>query len=305
MSPSYRALYASGELQRRAEILNTYYTSCVLCPHQCGVDRTNGGRGICNQGSLPVVASHNLHNGEEPPISGESGSGTIFFSGCTGTCIFCQNYPISQLGTGNIVSVARLAKIMIELQGRGCHNINFVTPTHFLPSIVSALVLAAEQGLKIPLVYNTSGYERLEILRFLDGIIDVYLPDAKYADNTIAAEISGFQDYTKYNKAALIEMWRQIGELVTVDGIAQKGMIVRHLILPDDLSGTKNVLTFLAGVLSTDIHVSLMNQYFPAYKSTNHKTLNRRITGDEYKIAIEIFDALGLHNGWIQEHNFV
>lgn len=301
-SPGYRELFESGELHNRMLILKKYYEKCSLCPHQCGANRTNGETGVCCSGSRPFVASYTSHYGEEPPISGVCGSGTIFFSRCSGRCIFCQNYPISQLGTGKEVTGEFLAEMMVELQKRGCHNINLVTPTHFIPSIVSAIFIAASKGLCIPIVYNTSGYERVEILRLLKGIIDIYLPDAKYADNSVAANISGFSNYTGYNRAALIEMYNQVGNLKMRDGIAVKGILVRHLILPNGLSGTDDVMKFLSESLSRDIYVSLMDQYFPAYKAIDHKQLSHRITLDEYHYAIKSYSHYGLHNGWIQEH---
>lgn len=305
MAIGYRLLLRSGELERRAETLSELYKRCVLCPHQCRVDRISGQRGICGQTSDIVVASANVHNGEEPPISGSKGSGTIFFSGCPGHCIFCQNYPISQLGTGNTVSVEQLAEMMIDLQERGCHNINFVTPTHYIPSFVSALVIAARNGLQIPIVYNSSGYERVEILALLEGIVDIYLPDAKYADNSIARELSGFKQYVEYNREALKEMYRQVGKLRMKNGLAVKGLIIRHLILPDNLSGTDDVLSFCADMISPDVHISLMNQYFPAHKALDHPVINRRVSVEEYDRALESFDNNGLHNGWIQEFFFV
>jgi len=258
--------------------------------------------GVCHSGFIPVVASYNSHYGEEPPISGSSGSGTIFFTGCSGRCIFCQNYPISQLGSGKEVSEEQLSEMMLQLQNRGCNNINLVTPTHFLPSILTAICTGASKGLHIPIVYNTGGYERVEIIKLLDGIIDIYLPDAKYADNLIAREISAFTNYVEHNRSALVEMFNQVGNLQTKNGIAVKGMIVRHLILPGELSGTGDVMKFLAENISRDIYLSLMDQYFPAYKSLKHKILSRRITSEEYNNAIEIFYSNGLHNGWIQDH---
>ncbi|MFC1538836.1 radical SAM protein [Candidatus Latescibacterota bacterium] len=264
----------------------------------------SGEKGKCRSGSMPVVASSSLHFGEEPPISGIHGSGTIFFSGCSGKCIFCQNYPISQIGTGNVISEEQLAGLMLNLQNRGCNNINFVTPTHFLPSIVSALFIAAKKGLKISLVYNTSGYERTEIIKLLDGIIDIYLPDSKYSDNDVALEISGFIGYVESNRSSLVEMFNQVGNLQIKDDIALRGLIVRHLILPGNLSGTGEVLRFLAENISPDIYISLMDQYFPANKSLNHELLSRKITKNEYNIAIDMFYKSGLYNGWIQDHVF-
>ena len=302
MYPSYLKLIKNDELQHRIEILKKNYNDCALCPHKCRVNRTKGEKGICRSGPLPVVASYNSHHGEEPPISGMSGSGTIFFTGCSGRCIFCQNYPISQLGTGREITEGQLADMMIELQKRGCHNINLVTPTHFLPSIITALFIGASKGLHIPIVYNTGGYERVKIIRLLDGIIDIYLPDAKYSDNKIAFELSGFKKYVEYNRTALIEMFNQIGNLQTKDNRAVRGLIVRHLILPDNLGGTGDVIKFLSEKISQDIYVSLMDQYFPAYNALKHKLLSRKITINEYNNAIEYFYGHGLHKGWIQVH---
>ncbi|MCE5250650.1 radical SAM protein [bacterium] len=268
----------------------------------CKANRIRSNKGVCRSGSHAVVASHNTHNGEEPPISGYAGSGTIFFSGCSGRCLFCQNYPISQLNTGTPVSDKRLAFMMLDLQKRGCHNINLVTPTHFLPSIVHAISIAVKSGLRLPIVYNTSGYERVEILELLNGIVDIYLPDCKYADDNAASVLSGFDDYVAHNRSALKEMFRQVGNLRIVNGIATKGLLVRHLILPDNLSGTETVLKFLAREISRNLYVSLMDQYFPAYRATNHAVLSRRINTEEYNESLEFFTACGLHNGWIQEH---
>ncbi|MFC1528720.1 radical SAM protein [Candidatus Latescibacterota bacterium] len=302
MIPGYIELFKKGELKKRASILKEYYKKCSLCPHHCGGDRTKGETGICRSGTQSVVASFNSHQGEEPPISGKSGSGTIFFSGCSGRCIFCQNYPISQLGTGRIVTDERLAEMMIELQNRGCHNINLVSPTHFIPSIVSSLYIAVSKGLRLPIVYNTGGYEREDIIKILNGIIDIYLPDTKYADNKIAERLSGFHSYVEHNRSALKEMFHQVKNLKVKDGVAVRGLIVRHLILPDGLSGTEDVLRFLSESISSDIYVSLMDQYFPANKALHHEKLSRRITEKEYFDGIEYFTSNGLHNGWIQKH---
>jgi putative pyruvate formate lyase activating enzyme len=277
---------------------------CELCPRVCGVDRLNGGRGVCGVGVDPVIASWNAHPWEEPPISGTRGSGTIFFSGCTGRCRFCQNYPISQYGYGNRVTIERFAEMMLELQKRGCHNINLVTPTHFVPQILWAVDIAAAQGLNIPLVYNTGGYERVETLRLLEGVVDVWLPDAKYASDTAARSISGFPHYLENNQAALREIYRQVGEALVLDedGVARRGMIVRHLVLPENLSGTAQVFHWIADELSPRMYVSLMDQYFPAYRVLDDPILGRKITAEEYAAALDAFDAAGLENGWMQEH---
>jgi putative pyruvate formate lyase activating enzyme len=304
MQPGYLALHCSGELRQRARAAMSALAHCELCPRVCGADRLDGGRGVCGAGADPVIASWNAHPWEEPPISGARGSGTIFFSGCTGRCRFCQNYPISQYRYGNRVSIECFAGMMLELQGRGCHNINFVTPTHFVPQILAAVDIAAAQGLGIPLVYNTSGYETIETLRLLEGVIDLWLPDAKYGDDATALRISGFPRYLENNRAALREIFRQAGEALVLDedGIARRGMIIRHLVLPEDLSGTAPVLRWIAEELSPHLHVSLMDQYFPAYKVLDDPVLGRKITADEYTAALEAFEEAGLENGWMQEH---
>jgi len=302
--PSYLALHRSGELAARGRAAMATLTACRLCPRGCKIDRTGTARGVCRMGSNPVVASWNAHHWEEPPISGTGGSGTIFFSGCTGLCRFCQNYPISQYRYGNEVSCARLGEMMLELQRRGCHNINFVTPTHFAAQILVAADHAARRGLRIPLVYNTSGYETLETLRLLEGVVDIWLPDAKYADDAVARRISGFPDYVAHNRAALKEIFRQVGDALLLDdaGIARRGMIIRHLVLPNGLAGTAEVLRWIAAELSPRVHISLMDQYFPAYKVVDDPVLGRKITPEEYDAALEAFEAAGLENGWLQEH---
>jgi len=286
----------------RIDVLKSIYRKCILCPHKCEVDRTKGERGKCKSGTSSYVSSYNKHFGEEPPISGTKGSGTIFLTGCTGRCIFCQNYPISQFGTGNEVSDEELAEMMLKLQDDGCHNINFVTPTHFAPSIVSSIFIASQNGLEIPIVYNTSGYENSEIIKLLDGIVDIYLPDAKYDDDVIAENISGFINYCENNRRSIIEMFRQVGNLKIENGIAKKGLIIRHLILPDNYSGSTNIFRFISESISENVYFSIMDQFFPAYKSLNHKSLSRRISQKEYDDAIDAFYDYGLHNGWIQEH---
>jgi putative pyruvate formate lyase activating enzyme len=267
------------------------------------VDRLAGERGICGMGELPKVSSWNLHAWEEPPISGSRGSGTIFFSGCTGRCHFCQNYPISQLGYGDVVGIDRLAGIMLELQRRGAHNINLVTPTHFVPAILAALAQAVRQGLRLPLVYNSSGYERAETLRLLEGVVEIWLPDAKYADDATALQLSGFRDYVEHNHAALREMYRQVGPELALDGagVARRGLIVRHMILPEGLAGSETVLAWIAQALGPQVHVSLMDQYFPAHRALGDPVLGRKVTPDEYASALEAFDAAGLENGWYQQ----
>lgn len=301
--PSYLELSRSGELARRAEQAWAVLESCRLCPHECGANRLAGERGVCWMGDTAYVASANLHAWEEPPISGSRGSGTIFFSGCTGHCLFCQNYPISQLLFGNPMSLEQLGDAMVRLQHRGAHNINFVTPTHFLPHIVGALPHAIRRGFRLPLLMNTSGYERVETLQLLEGVIDIYLPDAKYADDDVAVRLSGFPRYVAHNRAALREMFRQVGSELDLDqeGLAHRGMVVRHLVLPDSLAGTRSVLRWLADNLSRDLHVSLMAQYFPAHRAVGDAKLGRKITTAEYDQAIQALEDAGLENGWVQD----
>jgi len=303
--PSYIALHDSGELARRAELAWWALEHCELCPHRCGVNRLAGERGRCRSGAQPKVSSANLHPWEEPPVSGTRGSGTVFFAGCTGRCRFCQNYPISQMGVGQEATVERLAGLMLGLQGKGAHNINFVTPTHWVAAILAALPLAIEGGLRVPLLYNTSGFERVETVRLLDGVIDIWLPDAKYADDEVAQRLSGFPGYVSSNRAALLEMYRQVGDTLTLDseGIAWRGMVIRHLVLPEGLAGTPKVLQWIAQNLSSRVHVSLMDQYFPAYECVQDPILGRKITPDEYAAAFEALDAAGLEEGWVQEHD--
>ena len=302
--PGYLALHRTGELAARGRAALASLTACRLCPRGCKADRTAGERGVCRMGNNPVVASWNAHHWEETPISGIGGSGTIFFSGCTGQCCFCQNYPISQYRYGSEVSCERLGEMMLELQRRGCHNINFVTPTHFAAQILAATDHAAGRGLRIPLVYNTSGYETLETLRLLEGVVDIWLPDAKYADDAVARRLSGFPDYVAHNRAALKEIFRQVDDALILDaaGIARRGMIIRHLVLPDGLAGTAEVLRWIATELSPRVHISLMDQYFPAYKVVGDPVLGRKITPEEYDAALTAFEAAGLENGWLQDH---
>jgi len=296
------ALYESGELKNRVKKLYNMLKSCTLCPRACKTNRTKGEKGFCKSGLKPKVSSHNVHGGEEPPISGERGSGTIFLSSCTMRCIFCQNYPISQLGNGEVVTVGRMADMMLSLEKRGCHNINFVTPTHFVAQIVHAILIAVKKGFRLPIVYNTSGYESLEVLKLLDGIVDIYLPDMKYDDDKIALKYSGVSGYKEINRIALREMVRQVGTLVTDDnGIAKRGVIIRHLVLPGGLSGSVEILDFISGNFGVDTYISLMSQYFPAYKALDDSAICRRVEYEEYNKVVEHMEQLGFTCGWIQD----
>ena len=266
------------------------------------MNRLEGEEGFCRSGEEVIVSSYNSHFGEEPPLVGNFGSGTIFFTNCNLKCVYCQNYPISQLGNGNKVSLSELAKIMLALQKRRCHNVNLVTPTHFVPQILKSLKLAIKMGLHIPIVYNTSGYDSVNTLKLLDGVVDIYLPDARYADNEIAREYSSAPGYFEIMKNALKEMHRQVGDLVTDKiGIARSGLIIRHLVLPEGLSSTKKIMHFIAREISPRTYVSLMAQYFPAYQAGQFLPLSRRINRGEYKEALQAFKEEGLENGWFQK----
>ncbi len=300
--PSYINLYESGRLKERIFSAFLLLKECSLCPRGCGVNRLEDEKGFCKSGFLPVVSSYNPHFGEEPPISGYRGSGTIFFAFCNLRCIFCQNYPISQLGHGEGVSFEKLAQMMLYLQKKGCHNINFVTPTHFVPQILKSLELAIGGGLKIPLVYNSGGYDKVETLKLLDGIFDIYMPDAKYSGGKMAQRFSNALDYPKINELALKEMYKQVGPLViNEEGVAKKGLLVRHLVLPNEISGSANVLKMLSERIGKDLYLSLMAQYFPAHKAYQYPEINRKITLKEYKEALKVMKGVGLEMGYSQQ----
>ncbi len=299
--PAYLSINEE-EFEKRIEDAEQILQSCKLCPHRCGVNRILGDKGLCRSTTLAAVSSYNAHFGEEPPISGTRGSGTIFFTNCTLRCVFCQNYSISQLGNGNSITVSRLSGMMLDLQKRGCHNINLVTPTHFVPQIIAAIGQSKKSGLSIPIVYNTSGYESLNTLRLLDGIIDIYMPDAKYADNTIAQKYSGAKDYSDVLKDALREMYRQVGDLkIDRNGVAVSGLLIRHLILPENLAGTDRILPWIAKNISQKTYISLMSQYFPAFQAIDYPQLSRPITRKEYREAKLIMEQCGLKSGWLQQ----
>jgi putative pyruvate formate lyase activating enzyme len=291
------------ELEHRIEQAYGLLEACRVCPRECGVNRLKNDKlGFCRSGLNPVVASAGAHHGEEPPLSGSRGSGTIFLANCNLKCVYCQNYPISQLGNGAERTPGELACQMLWLQEQGCHNLNLVTPTHFMPQIVKAWGIARERGFTLPMVYNTSGYDSVEALRLLDGIVDIYLPDMRYSDNRVAMRYSIAPHYVEVNRAAVREMYRQVGNLeLDEHGIAKRGLIIRHLVLPGGLSGTEGVMKFLAEEISKDVYISLMSQYFPAYKAAEFKELSRRTTIDEYEDACRIMESYGLENGWVQE----
>jgi len=276
---------------------------CRVCPRQCGVNRLAGESGKCHITSQVVVSSYGPHFGEEAPLVGRHGSGTIFFTYCNLRCVFCQNYTISQLGEGSPVNREELATMMLSLQAKGCHNINLVSPTHVIPYILDALELAVGKGLYLPLVYNSGGYDSIETLRLLDGIVDIYMPDMKYSDEKIAEELSGIKDYPKVNKAAIKEMHRQVGDLqIDEQGVAQRGLLVRHLVLPNRLAGTQEGVRFLAQEVSTNTYLNIMAQYHPCHKAFDIPLLARPVNKQEFSEAIDLAQQQGLRR--LDKHNF-
>jgi putative pyruvate formate lyase activating enzyme len=299
--PSYLKLQGSI-LSERVKLAYQRLGSCDICPRLCQVDRLQNKSGFCHAGLAPEISSFNAHFGEEPAISGTAGSGTIFFTNCNLRCVFCQNYPISQFGNGTAVSVEELSRIMLFLQSKNCHNVNLVTGTIYVPQVLAALEKAIAQGFHLPLVYNCGGNESLETLRLLDGIIDIYLPDAKYSDNTMAEKYSQAPRYKEINQAALLEMHRQVGDLqLDENGIAVRGLIIRHLVLPENIAGSIPLLEFIANKISRQTYLSIMSQYTPRHQACGIPELNRTVTKKEYGSVLEKLKQLNLGNGWIQE----
>ena len=294
--PAYLQLLHSGGFEERVRAAQAALRDCALCPWACHVDRTQK-IGFCRTGAEAIVSSAFPHMGEEDPLTGLNGSGTIFFAQCNMRCQFCQNYEISQLGQGQPISTERLAEIMLRLQGAGCHNINFVSPTHVIPQIIAAVYLAAQEGLRIPLVYNTGGYDALEGLRLLDGIIDIYMPDMKYADAALAQKYSKIRDYPHHNRAAVREMHRQVGDLqLDEQGIATRGLLVRHLVLPEGIAGTAEIVRFLAEEISPNTYINVMGQYRPTWRVAERQIapLNRPVTRQEVEEARAMARQAGL-----------
>ncbi len=310
--PSYIELLHNGELYKRAEKAYASLASCTSCPRDCNVDRINDEYGICTSGHLPIVSSYTPHFGEEPVLSGTNGAGNIFFGNCNLKCIYCQNFEISQnpkIEKEKQVSHNRLAEIMIDLQSKSCHNIGLVSPTHFSATILKSIYLAAQQGLKLPIIYNTNGYDSVEMLKLYDGVVDIYLPDFKYGNSEYAKTYSLVDNYFEKTKEAIKEMYKQVGAELVYDGdVVVRGLIIRHLILPNDLSDTEKVFKFIAEELSPNIHISLMSQYYPTNKAYKDILINRALRNSEYNKALQLLDKYGLHNGWIQEmesaHNY-
>jgi len=300
--PRYIESFSEKALSEKSKRLQEILEHCSLCPWKCGVNRKENERGRCGAGNAVMIAKALPHFGEEPVLTGSKGSGAIFFTHCHLRCTFCQNYQISQENLGRSITSDELASMMLSLQEQGCHNINLVSPTHFLPHIVSALETAIPAGLSIPLVYNSNGYESVETLKLLDGIIDIYLPDAKYADDDLALSFSQAKEYSRNNLNALQEMYRQAGTLqINQQGLAEKGLIIRHLVLPHHLSNTRKVLESIMNLLGNGIHISLMGQYFPTHQVLHDPLLNRKLTAEEYREAINLLEKMDFENGWFQE----
>ena len=310
MEPKYLTLLAANELERRVEQLESLLESCSVCPKDCGNNRLNDEIAACYSGRLPIVSSYTAHFGEEPCLSGTSGAGNIFFGNCNLRCVYCQNYQISQIWKEqkkNEVTHERLAEMMLELQDRGCHNIGFVSPTHFAPQMARAILIAAEKGLRLPIVYNTNAYDSVEVLRLLDGIVDIYLPDLKYADSEAGFQYSKIRDYPKFARLAIKEMHRQTGDELIFDenGLLQSGLLIRLLVLPNDMAGIAENLRWIRDELSPKTAISLMAQYYATNKAATdprYILLSRRITEGEWFQAVSLLDDLGMDEGFMQEY---
>ena len=304
--PSYIPLYESGELQRRSERLNALLESCTVCPHDCGNNRLNNELARCYSGFLPVVSSYCQHFGEEPALGGAYGVGNIFLGNCNLRCVYCQNFQISQNWKAeriNEVTFERMAGMMLELQAKGVHAIGFVSPTHFVPQIVRALSIAVQQGLELPLIYNTNAYDSVEVLRLLDGIFDIYLPDLKYSDDEFGYKYSKVKSYTEISRAAVKEMHRQVGSDVVYgdDGLVKRVLIIRHLVLPNDIATSEETLRWIAKELDNRVTLSVMSQYYPTHKAATTELLDRPIRESEYNKVLQLLDTFGFENGWAQE----
>ncbi|MFH1847496.1 MAG: radical SAM protein [Candidatus Omnitrophota bacterium] len=301
MNSSFAEKRKIKSIKRILPFFRSALKDCGLCFRKCGVNRLKGKKGFCSAGSKAVIYCYGPHFGEEPPLSGKNGSGAIFFSGCSMKCVYCQNHRFSQnLCSGKECSSRELAAIMIELQQQGCHNINLVNPTHYMSTIIEALECAYEEGLRVPLVYNTGGYDSFDMIRMLEGVIDIYLPDMRYSDDFLAGKYSDAEGYTENNKTLVKEMYRQTGLLACTKNIARKGLIIRLLILPGAVSGTEETLEFLAGELGQGVSISVMSQYYPAYKAKDYIELSQGITQKEYTSVMNQMEKLKLRMGWVQ-----
>ena len=297
--PSYIPLLEKGELNKRVELLQEFIKECQLCPRQCHVNRLNGEVGYCGAGSDLMVSSTSPHFGEEPPLVGFNGSGTIFLTHCNLRCIFCQNYDISHLGRGDRITLSDMARAMVKLQEMGCHNINFVTPTHYASQIVASLPKAMAWGLRLPIVYNCSGYESIEVIRLLEGVVDIYMPDVKFMDEKYSKRYSNAPDYPEVIKKVLKEMHRQVGDLTTNSkGVAERGLLIRHLVMPGGVASSEAVLKFIAEEISVHSYVNIMNQYRPEYRANEYSEISHPITHQEYLEAIQLAKGFRLYRGF-------
>lgn len=310
MLPKFLELYRTGELENRVLQLEKLLESCTVCPKDCGNNRLNDEIAACYSGRLPIVSSFTAHFGEEPALSGTKGAGNIFFGNCNLRCVYCQNYQISQTWKTqkkNEVSHEKLAEMMLELQERGCHNIGFVSPTHFVPQMARSILIAAEKGLKIPIVYNTNAYDSVEVLRLLDGIVDVYLPDLKYAENDAGFQFSKVRGYTDFARNAIKEMFRQTGENLVYDenDLLKRGLVIRLLVLPNDIAGIEENLRWIRDELSPKVAISLMAQYYATNKAATddrYILLSRRISEREWTKTVELLEELRMEEGFMQEY---
>ncbi len=305
--PSYLNLHRNGELHVRVEALEAMLGACTICPHDCGNNRLKDEIARCYSGYLPIVSSYTPHFGEEPALVGTHGVGNIFFGNCNLRCVYCQNYLISQNykeEAKNEVSFERLAEMMLDLQAKGCHEIGFVSPTHFVPQIIKSVEIAAQQGLSIPLIYNTNAYDSVEVLRLLDGIIDIYLPDLKYSEDDMGYEYSKIKEYPRHARAAILEMHRQVGSELVVgeDGLVKRGLIIRHLVLPNDIAGSKDALKWVKADLGQQTTMSVMSQYFPTHRALTMPLVDRKIRQSEYEKVLALLDSLEMEHGWAQEY---
>ncbi len=307
--PSYRKLLQTGQLQQRVNALEGLLERCTVCPRDCFNNRLNNEIAACYSGRLPIVSSYTAHFGEEPALVGTMGAGNIFFGNCNLRCAYCQNYQISQTHKEqlkNEITHERLAEIMLELKSKGCHNINFVSPTHFAPQMARSILLAAEQGLDLPIVYNTNSYDSVEVLRLLDGVVDIYLPDLKYAEDEAGYLYSKVSGYKEHARRAIAEMYRQVGDELVVgdDGLVKRGLIIRLLVLPNDLGGIRESLEWIKDELSPRVAISLMAQYYPTHQAASNNRyvlLSRRISEGEWMRAVNALESLGMEEGWLQE----
>ncbi|MFC1703810.1 radical SAM protein [Candidatus Omnitrophota bacterium] len=299
--PKFIQLHTAGELKKRCNELYNILESCELCARRCKVNRAKGEVGFCHSTVDLKISNIGPHFGEEPELVGKRGSGTVFITNCNLGCVYCQNYDISHLGEGEIVSPPELALKMLYLQNSGCHNINFVTPTHFIPQIVEAIDRACEDGLSVPLVYNCGGYENSNVIKLLEGIFDIYMPDVKYSDCIKSKEYSSAEDYFQVVKESAKEMHRQVGDLLVQDGIAQRGLLIRHLVLPNGVAGSREALRFIAEEISKDTYVNIMDQYRPLYNADKYEEINRFPTAEEFNSVLEIAREFGLHRGFNYE----